>query len=167
MVVALIIVAIILYILNSAQGHTKFYAQDKTFKNLLLVTLVLTLVQVIAGTQVRQFTDEQVKMLGYENMHLVLQQPEISFYFHRTFSILVLAVNLWLYFRNKKLTLGYYKINWVLWLLALEIASGIAMYYFDFPFGSQSLHLIVASLLFGVQFYLILESSRKAKPVTA
>jgi len=167
MVVALVIVAIILYILNSAQGHIKFYAQDRTFKNLLIVTLILTLIQVIAGTQVRQFTDEQVKMLGYENMHMVLQQPEFSFYFHRTFSIVVAMANLWLYFRNKKLKLGYYKLNWVLWLLALEIASGIAMYYFDFPFGSQSLHLIVASLLFGVQFYLILENIRKPKATLA
>ena len=42
-------------------------------------------------------------------------------------------------------------------ILLLEIATGIAMYYVDFPFGSQPLHLVLASLLFGVQFYLLLE----------
>jgi len=45
-----------------------------------------------------------------------------------------------------------------------RIATGIAMNYFAFPFGSQPLHLILAAILFGVQGYLYLEirSARKA-----
>ena len=40
-------------------------------------------------------------------------------------------------------------------LIGLEIFTGIAMYYFDFPFSSQPLHLLFASLLFGAQSYLL------------
>ena len=80
---------------------------------------------------------------------------------------MVFGINLWLYIRNRKLNLGYNKINWVMGLLLLEIASGIAMYYFDFPFGSQSIHLVTASILFGIQYYMILESNRKAQVQTA
>jgi cytochrome c oxidase assembly protein subunit 15 len=46
----------------------------------------------------------------------------------------------------------------VIALLLIEIASGMAMYYIDFPFGTQTLHLVIAALLFGVQFYLLLEA---------
>lgn len=165
MVVALIIVALILYILHCATAHKKIFTKDSLLQRLLVLSLMMTLIQIIVGTQVRQFVDGQVKILGHENMHLIMQSPQISFYFHRTFSIVVLAINLWIYFRNKKLNLGYGKAGWVLVLLALEIASGIAMYYFSFPFGSQSLHLIIAAILFGIQFYMILESYRKPEHI--
>jgi cytochrome c oxidase assembly protein subunit 15 len=46
-------------------------------------------------------------------------------------------------------------------LLLIEIISGIAMYYFDFPFGTQTIHIVLATLLFGFQFYMILESNSK------
>jgi len=156
MVMALVIVAVILYIIrlaNPIEGNKVF---NNTFKNVLWISLIITLIQVVLGTQVRQFVDEQIKS-GIGNERLWLSQPELSFYFHRTFSFVVLFVNLFLYFKNKKLNLGFNKINWVLILLFLEVISGIAMYYFYFPFGGQTIHLVLASILFGVQFYLILE----------
>ena len=61
---------------------------------------------------------------------------------------------------DPEIGLNFNKIKWVQTLIVLEIATGIAMYYFDFPLGSQPAHLIIASLLFGVQFYLILESKK-------
>jgi cytochrome c oxidase assembly protein subunit 15 len=70
-----------------------------------------------------------------------------------------------LFSRNKKLNLGFSKINWVMVLLIIEIVSGIAMYYFDFPFGTQTIHIVLATLLFGVQFYIFLESNSKKKKV--
>jgi cytochrome c oxidase assembly protein subunit 15 len=164
MVMALVIVAVILYILDKTKAaHLHLFKQDRLFKSLLIVSLILTLIQVALGTQVRQFVDEQVKLLGYENMHLIMDNPNVNFYIHRTFSFVVVFINIWLYLRNKKLNLGYNKINWVMWLLAIEVISGIAMYYVDFPFGSQSIHLVAASVLFGIQFYMILESRRSIK----
>lgn len=160
MVAALVIVAVMLYILHLAKPSAAAFKHDKMFKVVLWVTLILTLVQVVLGTQVRQFVDERVKMLGYENMHLIMDNPLVTFYFHRTFSFVVFFANLYLYLRNRRLNLGFAKTGWVMILLLIEIASGIAMYYADFPFGMQSTHLVTASLLFGVQFYMILESSR-------
>ncbi len=39
------------------------------------------------------------------------------------------------------------------------------MYYADFPFSTQPLHLFVAAVLFGVQFFLVLEVFTSAKKV--
>ncbi|WP_417351842.1 COX15/CtaA family protein [Flavobacterium alkalisoli] len=161
MVMALVIVGIILYILHKAKENAGSFKQDKLFKTLLVVSIMLTMIQVVLGTQVRQFVDEQIKSLGYDNMNLILNSPEVTFYIHRTFSFVVFGVNLWLYLRNKKLNLGYSKINWVMLLLLVEIASGVAMYYLDFPFGSQTIHLVTASILFGIQYYIWLETTRK------
>jgi len=165
MVVALLIVGVILYILHLVKPKITAQKFDKVFDSVLIISLILTLTQIILGTQVRQYVDEQVKIVGYDGMNQILVDPIIGFYFHRTFSFVVFAINVILITRNRKLQLGFKKINWVLWLLAIEILSGISMYWYDFPFGSQTLHLVIASLLFGTQFYLILESKATEKQI--
>jgi cytochrome c oxidase assembly protein subunit 15 len=125
--------------------------------------LTLSLIQVVLGTSVREHVDT-ISETGLPKI-LWLQNPSISFYIHRSFSIIVLATNWHLFSRNRKLNLGFSKINWVMVLLIIEIVSGIAMYYFDFPFGTQTIHIVLATLLFGVQFYIFLESNSKKKKV--
>ncbi|TPG42119.1 COX15/CtaA family protein [Flavobacterium pectinovorum] len=159
MVMALVIVAVILYIIQLARPKLAAVTYNSTFRNVLLFSLLLTLIQVAIGTQVRQFVDEQVKN-GLTASILWLQNPSITFYVHRSFSILVLLVNLYLYVRNTKFGLGFSKINWVILIIGVEILTGIAMAYFDFPIGSQAIHLVLASILFGIQFYMILEAKK-------
>jgi cytochrome c oxidase assembly protein subunit 15 len=159
MVMALVIVAFILYIIHLANPKENKTVFNTMFRNILWITLLMTLIQVILGTQVRQFVDEQVKS-GVSDATLWLNQPEVSFYFHRSFSIAVIIANLFLYLKNRKLNLGFHKINWVLLLLLMETLSGMLMYYMNFPFGSQAIHLVLASILFGIQFYMILECKK-------
>lgn len=157
MVMALVIVAMILYLIHATKAPAKSRIYDKMTTRLFWFVLAITSVQIILGTQVRQFIDRQVDEIGELSKHLWLMEPSLWFYFHRSFSVLVILVNLFLAYRIYKLVLGYTKINWVLALLLLEVITGMAMNYLDFPFGTQPLHLILASLLFGVQFYLVLE----------
>ncbi|MFT3795761.1 COX15/CtaA family protein [Flavobacterium sp.] len=163
MVVALLIVAVMLFIIRKASGKTNDFKTDNLFHRLLWISLALTLAQVVLGTQVRQFVDIQVKSVGYDNMQAVLENPMADFYIHRTFSVIVFLVNAFLFWRNRKLNLGFSKMNWVMLLIWIEIISGIMMYYFAFPFGTQATHLVIASILFGLQFYLILEAKNTKK----
>jgi cytochrome c oxidase assembly protein subunit 15 len=158
MVMALVIVALLLYLLFIAEEKLKNKVENRSFRNLMILTVALSLIQVVLGTQVRQLVDEQVKMLGYDAKDLWLANPDLNFYVHRSFSILVLLVNAALWWKNRKLQLQFGKINWVMLLIFMEIATGIAMYNFEFPFTSQPLHLVIAAVLFGFQFYLLLES---------
>lgn len=149
---------------SSLNENLKKIAYDKTFRNLVIIAVLLTLIQVAIGTQVRQYVDERVAVVGYDAKSLWLDPPTIGFYVHRSFSILVTLLNLYIFWRNRKLLLGHdVLLNWVMILIALEIVSGIAMYYVDFPFGSQPLHLVIASLLFGVQFYIVMQSLQVKK----
>jgi cytochrome c oxidase assembly protein subunit 15 len=115
------------------------------------------MIQVVLGTQVRQFVDVQIDLVGEMGKSLWLQDPNIQFYIHRSFSIVVTLLNLFIAYRIYKLGSGHSKINWVLLLILFEIITGMAMYYLSFPFATQPVHLVLASLLFGVQFYLVLE----------
>ncbi|QSB28387.1 heme A synthase [Flavobacterium sp. CLA17] len=159
MVMALVIVAVILYIIQLARPKLTAVTYNSGFKKILLFSLLLTLIQVAIGTQVRQFIDEQVKN-GLTESILWLQNPSVTFYIHRSFSIIVLLVNVYLFNKNRKLNLGFSKINWVLFIIGIEILTGMAMAYLDFPLGSQAIHLVLASILFGIQFYVILEAKR-------
>jgi len=159
MVMALVIVAVILYIIQLARPKLATVKYNSTFRNVLLFSLLMTLIQVAIGTQVRQLVDEQVKN-GVTASILWLQNPSITFYLHRSFSILVFLVNVYLYIKNTKFGLGYSKINWVIAIIGIEILTGMAMAYLDFPIGSQAIHLVLASILFGIQFYMVLEAKK-------
>ena len=163
MFMALVIVAILLYIIYLANAENKLIHFDKLTLNLSILAIGLTLVQIVMGTQVRQFVDEQIDLYGYDAKSSWLKGPLLLFYIHRSFSILVLLLNAILAFRITKLNLGHIKIYWVLFILVVEVLTGIAMNYLNFPFGSQPLHLVLASILFGVQFYIVLDALKPRK----
>ena len=168
MVMALLIVAFILYLIFASKTQFKAQRYHDLFYKILVFGLMFTLIQIVLGTQVRQFVDVQTKIIGYEKS-LWLSQPQLDFYIHRSLSIVVFLFNGYLWFVNKKLNLGYKKINLVLGCILLEVFTGIMMYYFDFPFLSQPLHLVIASILFGIQMYILLEvlHQKRNKPIIA
>ncbi len=155
MLMALFIVALLIYLVY--YGSKSFIKTNKTFKYLILFGLFLTLIQIVLGTQVRQIVDEQAKLFAYDKSMWLNDIPFIYEY-HRTFSILVISINMALFLINKKLQLGNNYINYVMLLLALEIFTGASMFYFDFPFGTQTAHLVFASIIFGLQFYILLQN---------
>ncbi len=158
MVVGLIIVAMMLqldYIVNKSKLIS--FKVPKSYKVLLTIAMICTLVQIALGTQVRQFIDEQVHKLGFENKSLSLLDPNLQFYIHRSFTIGIILLNGWIYYKS---TVGNYfskKLNWVMVLIGLETLTGILMYYVEIPFGTQTLHLLFGVLLFSFQYYLIAE----------
>ncbi len=163
MIMALVIVALLLYLIYLTRSADRTIKKNRGASILIGIALLLTMVQVVLGTQVRQFVDDQIKNLG-ENAHsLWLADPNLVFYIHRSFSIAIVLLNVYLAYIIYKNRLGLNKIKWVLILIAAEVLTGMAMYYVDFPFGSQPLHLVLASILFGLQFYLLLESRQTVK----
>lgn len=156
MLAALLIIAFQLYQIYAVQKKENSFIFDTKFNRILYVAIGLTIIQILLGTSVREHVDG-VSETGAPKI-LWLQNPTFTFYLHRTFSIVVLLTNLYLFSRNRKLQLHFQKINWVIVLLFFEIVSGIVMYYLDFPFGTQTIHVVLATLLFGFQFYLILET---------
>ena len=163
MLMALAIVALLIYLIKIVGPKSLRQPQSTPLKTLVIASLLLTLIQIVLGTQVRQFVDDQIALVGETAKNFWLKDPNIQFYVHRSLSILVLITNGYLFWRIKNKNLGLKKINWVMGIPLLEIATGIAMYYVDFPFGTQPLHLVLASLLFGVQFYLLLEVFEREK----
>lgn len=165
MLVALLIVALLLVLLHKTKVHVKTYKTDRIFGSLLYVVFGLTLIQIILGIEVREFVDEQLKVIGFENKGLLNLDANTNFLIHRSFSILVVVLNVWLFIRNRTMNLGYTLPFWILLMLLVEVLAGVLMYYVDFPFGSQVIHILFAAILFGLQFYLLLESRKKVRVI--
>ena len=157
---ALLIVLGLVFLLFSNQKKTISIPRNITLKVLAWFAVLLTLFQIGLGTQVRQFVDLKMD----EPPGQWLDPAPIKFYVHRTFSLVVLGVHLILFWILRKMKRNVKVFNQILGLIGLEIFSGILMFYFDFPFSSQPLHLIIAALLFGAQSFFILQitSNRKS-----
>jgi cytochrome c oxidase assembly protein subunit 15 len=160
MLMALVIVALIIYLIFISNNNIKIL-KNTSLKYLIFLSLFVTLVQVFTGTQVREFIDIQYELS--ENKELWLKNPDFNFYFHRTFSLLVFAINLTILYLTFKWKYPLNTILWISFIIFLEIVLGIIMYYGDFPIFSQPLHLFLATILFGFQFYLSLFFIRKFK----
>ena len=52
--------------------------------------------------------------------------------------------------------------NIIMILLVIQLLSGIMMYYFNFPFSTQAVHLLISSLIIGFQvyFYVLLNNNK-------
>lgn len=156
MAMALVLVLILIILLAREKQLKKTSEKSTTIQRVLIFGLFLTLIQIAMGTQVRQFVDEQMHAFNLEEASAWLSNAPLLFYFHRSFSLLVLLVHGYLGYLlfQKKILPNVFTV--ILFLLVAEILTGIWMYYFDFPFSSQPLHLVLASLLFGAQSYFIL-----------
>lgn len=160
MALALVIVAMLQYAVARAfkEDMAENIAHAPKLNALLWVLAIITFGQILVGTQVREEVDMVAFMMNGVGRETWIDQLGNYFYFHRSFSILVLALHVYiaysLYkFRSRQITL---LTHLMLALVVVEIVIGIIMAYFAIPPVLQPLHLTFGSLLFGVQFQLII-----------
>jgi cytochrome c oxidase assembly protein subunit 15 len=161
MVAGLLIIGLLIKVVHIISNKgTEKRPYNRFFQILLGVSIFLSVIQIALGTQVRQFVDEQVKLFGFENKQMSLYNPSVKFYIHRSFTIVIVLVNFLMYWKNETLKLEFKLPKFIILLLVLEAISGILMYYSNFPFGTQTVHLLSGALLFGLQFYLYLQNTQ-------
>jgi cytochrome c oxidase assembly protein subunit 15 len=152
MIMALLIVSVLLFV--RAKSHGKLIQQpSKPLLILIVGSFALTLIQFGLGVDVRQFIDYKIKQTGSSAPQLWLDRPEISFYIHRSLSLVVVVLSIWIYKLVKKEDVAQKYIQFIIGCILAEIALGILMYYVNFPWGTQPLHLLIAALLFSAQLY--------------
>ncbi|MBT6163508.1 MAG: heme A synthase, partial [Crocinitomicaceae bacterium] len=123
----------------------------------LILAAVLTLAQLIAGTQVREQIDALLH-LGIERPNLLVGLPE-WWKFHRSGSWLVLVTQLiWIAPELRKKTTIKTIAQWSLALIAVQMTSGVTFVLLAMPAILQPLHLLLAVGLLLLNFWAILAS---------
>ena len=138
---------------------------QKRLQLLIVAALLLTLSQIIMGTQVREQVDMIAKMLEGRWREQWIEQLSMVFVVHRSASWLFVLLNgaiIWyiarmvnvsedsLSLRLRRLSMG------LMTLIVGEIVLGILMAYFAIPKFAQPLHLLFAMGIFCLQSFLLL-----------
>ena len=156
MLMAIILLFILFSILAISNPSKKRVRVSKNISILVLISIVLLLIQIITGTEVRKFIDIKMELLNYTEKDRWIENISSSFSFHRSFSWAIIIVNSLIYFYARKSGLKLKIINIVNTLIFFQISSGIIMYYFHFPFSSQPIHLLISTMIISIQFYFLL-----------
>lgn len=163
MIIALLIVLLLIYInfrIRMPIDYKSAAIQNKTLGYLSILCLVTLAVQIVLGTQVRESIDMISASLDYNFRNSWVNQLGLDFYIHRSFSLLILALHIWLLvvvLRNNHQSsrvkaMGKY----VVLLIVLEIFTGIIMAYFGMPPFMQPIHLLLSTVIFGALYYMSL-----------
>ncbi|TYP98535.1 cytochrome c oxidase assembly protein subunit 15 [Sphingobacterium allocomposti] len=162
MLLALIIVGISIYTFYLATTlRNKSILINQRFlalKALALFSLLITVVQVVFGTEVREavdlLNDKEIARSEW------ISQIGIPYEVHRSLAYVSLGLTILLFFlvKNKfsSLTLQSKYAWFVLGLVGVQMMTGIILARYDVPPVAQTMHLVVASLFFGAQYYLML-----------
>lgn len=148
---ALVIVGIQIKIIRIIRDKGYQLKLKPAFKYLFYFTLILTFAQIVLGSQVRQEIDFMIK--DSMDRGEWISSMEGDFYFHRSFSWLLLLANLALLYFNKKWSYGIPTIKIIVALILLEVVTGVLFSYANMPAVIQPLHLLTASCLLAVQFF--------------
>ncbi|WP_316822222.1 COX15/CtaA family protein [Pedobacter gandavensis] len=164
MLLALVILAILVYTYNYAkQLHEQkvvIMSNITWLKVLALISVALSTVQVVLGTEVREAIDAISKSMMYNDRGSWVAKVGDVFSYHRDVAILVLILNVVIYkivkdkFNGKAtaLLVG----NGIAIVLIIQIVTGLLLSNFALPPYAQALHILFSTALFTLQYYLYL-----------
>lgn len=164
MLLALFIVALLIYAIARSQKPL-LETLDSTglpsrFQLVLKLAMTMTLLQVAMGTQVREAIDYIAHQHSYIDRQYWRDSFPIIFYVHRSFSSIILFTNLWLAWNihqnTEQSTLLRKIAHALVGLIVTAILAGVSLDRLGFPAAAQPVHLLMANLIFGAQFFLFI-----------
>ena len=162
MFLAMVIVAMLIYLVHTSQANLENGTGMNQFgKILLFFCMIVLLTQILFGTQVREAMDRVASQIqGRENW---ISAIGMDFIIHRTFSWVVLILNAVLVAKLWKMqAVNRFALTVILLILG-TILTGAGMAWFGVPPALQPVHLLLATVTFGVQFLLLLKVGFKNK----
>jgi cytochrome c oxidase assembly protein subunit 15 len=158
MFLALVIVALLIYLVH--QSSYEIEIESSLGFWWLTACMAVLLVQILLGTQVREAIDAVSAMGAREAW---ISNLGAEFVIHRSFSWIVLILHVGLMVRLYK-TEGSKSFALTLILLILgTILTGMGMAYFAVPAFLQPVHLLLATVTFGMQFAFLLRLNRSVE----
>jgi len=157
MLLALVIVGLLIYTTTQSQEFViSLTAKDGMLRKLVYLGLILSLIQTVSGTQVRESIDHIALMIDNRSEWINHMKP--VFYVHRSLSILSMGVAFLSFYRIRKISFHHqllYKSSLALILLMCTQAfSGAILANLGFPGSFQSIHLTLGSLTAGLQLFI-------------
>lgn len=172
MLLALFIVGLLIYAIARSQKtlleNIDASGLPQRFGMVLKMAMVMSLIQIAMGTQVREAIDFIAHQHSYIDRQFWREDFPVIFYVHRSFSSLILFTNAWLVWKlhqqrhhdaladKQPSPLLLRSGSALMTLIISAILAGISLDRLGFPAIAQPIHLLMASLIFGVQAFLFI-----------
>jgi heme a synthase len=168
MFLAMVIVAMLVWLVHRAYIHQELVHEFKgpsILINLLLAACMLVLlIQILLGTQVREAMDRVATEISTREGWI--SAVGLDFIIHRSFTWVVLILHVILTVKLWKMTRVNRFVLSVIMLILGTIFTGLGMAWFAVPPFLQPVHLTLATVTFGVQFLLLLRVNEKINVTT-
>jgi cytochrome c oxidase assembly protein subunit 15 len=120
----------------------------------ILLNVIIIAIQILLGTQVRENMDEVIVAVGENAKSRWIENLDIIYIIHRTFSWVILASHFYLWQKIKATALrNTVYIKGFVVLIGLSLVSGVIMAYLALPLGSQPIHLLSSLMLLGLHVH--------------
>ncbi|MBX7051694.1 MAG: COX15/CtaA family protein [Flavobacteriales bacterium] len=156
------IIALLILLVNSLTPVNKEVRSTPSFKIGVILLLILTFFQIMLGTQVREQVDIVAKEVADRSMWI--EMLPLVFKIHRSFSIIVVLLAIWLFMQYRKQNFRFTSLNMMFVLCGLEILIGVVLSYMSMPALMQPAHLLLGVLLFAACFFSILNMNKRVAP---
>lgn len=156
MFMAILLLFILFGILAFSKKSKSNFKIPKIVYFLILISLLTIIFQVFTGTEVRKFIDIKMELFNYVQKDRWIENIPNIFFTHRSFSWIILLSNALAFYFLNKLKVNSIILNYTNILILFQIITGVIMYYFYFPFASQPIHLLLSTIIVGLQFYFLI-----------
>tara|TARA_B100000575_G_scaffold294643_1_gene312572 strand:- start:4127 stop:5098 length:972 start_codon:yes stop_codon:yes gene_type:complete len=179
MLLAMIIVGVLLYAsFRSKEDFVELRMSHKSkqqFLRLGIIIGVLSIIQMILGTQVREAIDIVNEGIGIIDRSLWIEQSGVIYKVHRSFSWLLIITIALLFYRILKFSKnqlgtttagmkGFVLLGYAIPIGVLsQFIIGVGLQWLDMPRALQVLHLVGVSFLLSFIFIFVLMLSQRTK----
>ncbi|CAM8658039.1 ctaA Heme A synthase [Burkholderiales bacterium] len=128
------------------------------FSSLVLATMAALILQIVMGIQIRESVDLISRAATPLERDQWIEMIPVIFYFHRSFSWVILGLVAYLVWKLWKSPLRSTPVGrislWLFGLVVFEMLLGGALNHLGFPLLAQPVHLLAAHLIFGALWFL-------------
>ena len=161
---AILAIAILTYHMAKTSGKPQI-SITPIIHIITLFAILISVAQIIFGTELREKIDAvSSRLRGYRDGWV--NSAGQVFLQHRDVAILVLVINVMLYALIRRHfsrhSVQQQLMSFSFLIIMLQIVTGIILSYLSLPPFAQASHILLASLMFGAQFYLMLNLYRSA-----
>jgi cytochrome c oxidase assembly protein subunit 15 len=162
---AILALSISTYHLAKVYGRTKLHVSPITHV-VTLFALIISTLQIVFGTEVREKIDAVASHLQGGYREDWISNAGAIFFRHRDIAVLVLIINIVLYALIRggfsRHSIQQQLMSFTFLMIMLQIVTGILLSYWSLPPAAQASHIVLASLIFGGQFYMMLNLYQSA-----
>jgi heme a synthase len=140
------------------EGFISILNNTQDIRFLIIISLLLSIGQIVFGTQIREGIDLAQQSLGYDNRHLWINSVVGKVNFHALLGLLVLLLQIFVNYKIGSRFVGKpisSFANFTSFFIVFSILTGVILRYFGFPAFAQPLHLTLGIIILTFQFVIL------------